>query len=230
VIVDDRYGQAILPRLTARGFWIARPVEVPGSVPLAFEAGDNVGLHMRAWPASHVAKCLVYFHPDDAPALKNAQLARLGSLARACHDGGRELLVEVIPPAGSSVDPLTLSHAMEAIYGEGIRPDWWKLPPSPQPAAWRFVGEAIERFDPHCRGVLVLGMEAGSAALREGFTAAQGPWVHGFAVGRSIFAPAAEAWLRGEWNDARAVDDIAARYLEVIGLWEEARGQIKETA
>jgi len=46
--------------------------------------------------------------------------------------------------------------------------------------------------------------------------------VRGFAVGRSIFAPAADAWLSGRWSDARAVDDIAARYEEVIALWKSA--------
>jgi 5-dehydro-2-deoxygluconokinase len=97
-------------------------------------------------------------------------------------------------------------------------------------AAWRNVGAAIERHDPLCRGVLVLGMEAGAERLRESFAAAaHSPWVRGFAVGRSIFATAAEAWFRGTWNDAQAVDDVAARYKEVIGIWE-SRGQVEETA
>src|SRR5205085_11919846 len=61
VILDDRYGEAILPRLTGRGYWVARPVEAPNAFPLAFEAGDDLGLALRAWPTEHVAKCLVYF-------------------------------------------------------------------------------------------------------------------------------------------------------------------------
>lgn len=221
VILDDRHGEAILPRLTARGFWIARPVESPGCVPLEFEAGDNVGLAMRTWPTEHVAKCLVYFHADDPPGRQAAQLARIRALAEACAATGRELLLEVIPPAGSAADALAAPRAMQAIYRGGVKPDWWKLPPQVQPAAWRAAGEAIERHDPLCRGVLVLGMEAGAERLRESFAAAaQSPWVRGFAVGRSIFAPAAEAWLKGEWADAQAVDDIARRYEEVIGIWE----------
>ena len=230
VILDDRYGESILPRLTARGFWIARPVEMPGSIPLEFEAGENVGLRLRAWPPEHVVKCLVFFHPDDPPALQAAQLARLASLAAACAQTGHELMVEVIPPSGTHADPFVVPRAVEAVYRAGILPDWWKLPPQVQPAAWRAVGEAIERFDPLCRGVLVLGMEAGAERLRESFAAAaQSPWVRGFAVGRSIFAPAAEAWFKGEWNDAQAVEDVAARYAEVIGIWE-SRDRIRETA
>src|SRR6202008_4597590 len=103
--------------------------------------------------------------------------------------------------------PSDVARALAAIYAAGVKPDWWKLPPQREPASWRLVDEAIERFDPLCRGVLVLGMDSAAERLREGFeAAARSPWVRGFAVGRSIFAPAAEAWLRGEITDARAID------------------------
>jgi 5-dehydro-2-deoxygluconokinase len=229
-IVDDRHGERALARLTAAGHWLARPVEQPGSMPLAFEAGDNVGLAMRAWPASHVAKCLVAFHPDDPRELQAAQAGRVQALAEACAVTGRELLLEIIPPDRGPADPMLVARALDAIYATGVKPDWWKLPPQVQPAAWRHVGESIDRHDPYCRGVLVLGMEAGAERLRESFAAAaQSERVRGFAVGRSIFAPAAEAWLRGHWSDAQAVDDVAARYEEVIGIWE-TRNRMKETA
>jgi 5-dehydro-2-deoxygluconokinase len=230
VLLDGRYGEDILPRLTARGFWVARPVESPGSVPIEFEAGDDVGLEMRTWPTEHVAKCLVYFHPDDPQALRDAQCARLATLARACAATGRELLVEVIPPAGSPAGADVLPRALEAIYRAGIRPDWWKLPPQVEAPAWHALAEVIERFDPLCRGILVLGMEAGAERLRESFAAASRcPWVRGFAVGRSIFAAAAEAWFAGRMDDTQAIDDIAARYAEVIGIWESRQDDIRTT-
>ena len=204
-------------------------MEQPGSIPLAFEAGDNVGLALRSWPTAHVVKCLMAFHPDDPAELQAAQLARVRSIAEACAATGHELMLEVIPP-GREPGPLVVSRAMDAIYAAGVKPDWWKLPPQALPAAWRAIGESIERNDTLCRGVLVLGMEAGAERLRECFAAAaQSPWVRGFAVGRSIFAPAAEAWFKGEWSDAQAVDDVAARYEEVIAIWE-SRDRMKETA
>jgi 5-dehydro-2-deoxygluconokinase len=111
---------------------------------------------------------------------------------------------------------------MEAIYAAGIRPDWWKLPPSVQPAAWQRIDAAIDRHDSLCRGVLVLGMEADAAALGAGFAAAaRSTWVRGFAVGRSIWAAAASDWFAGRWDDARAIDDVARKYSEVIGLWHQ---------
>ena len=65
IILDDRYGEDIFPGFTGCGWWVARPVELPGSRPLAFEAGNALGLHLRTWPGEHVAKCLVHLHPDD---------------------------------------------------------------------------------------------------------------------------------------------------------------------
>ena len=230
VMLDDRYGDHILPSLTARGFWIGRPVESPGSIPVEFEAGEDLGMALRAWPAEHVAKCLVYFHPDDPPSLQAAQCARLATLARACAATARELLVEVIPTAGRATDSRTLSRALEALYRAGIRPDWWKLPPQVEPAAWEAVGETIERNDPLCRGILVLGLDAEAGRLRDAFAAASRcPWVRGFAVGRSIFGPAAEGWFAGRMDDARAIDDMAARYEQVIALWASRHDNLQPT-
>jgi len=238
-IVDDRYGEAILPRLTARGLWIARPVERPGSVPLEFDPDSQVALTLRAWPAGHVAKCLLHFHPDDAEALRHAQLERVRALARACAQTGHELLLEVIPPPRAGDDAATVARSLEAIYAAGVKPDWWKLPPSPNGAAWRAIDAAIARNDPLCRGVLVLGMEAANDALAESFAqAVQSPWVRGFAVGRSIFAHAAEEWFAKRATDDEVVREVERRYEEVIALWETAErssirpmpGLMKESA
>ena len=229
LILDDRYGDAILPRLTAAGHWIARPVEAANSHPLAFERGEGLGLAMRTWPAAHTAKCLVYFHPDDAPEVQAAQLRRLQALSAACAETGHELLLEVLPPPQSASD--AGARSLEIIYGAGVRPDWWKLPPDTRPATWHAVDAAIERHDPHCRGVLVLGLEASAQQLAESFAAASASRrVRGFAVGRSIFAAAAAEWFAGRWPDDRAVDDIEARYRDVVRLWEEARQRQEEMA
>jgi len=223
VILDDRYGGAILPRLTAKGFWVARPVEVPGSIPVEFEAGAGLASALRTWPSEHIAKCLAIFGHADPEPLQRAQIERMRALAQACAATGREMLLEVISPARDAADASAAALGLDAIYAEGIKPDWWKLPPSEDPQAWSAIGETIERHDPVCRGVLVLGMEAPAETLRESFAAAaRCRHVRGFAVGRSIFAPAADAWLAGRWSDARAVDDIAARYEEVIALWKSA--------
>ncbi len=117
-----------------------------------------------------------------------------------------------------------MARALEALYAAGIRPDWWKLPPATDAAAWHAIDAVIDRHDPHCRGVLVLGMEAGDDQLRESFAAAmRSRWVRGFAVGRSIFADAATEWFSGRMADRAVVETVMKRYLDIGALWEEAR-------
>ena len=71
----------------------------------------------------------------------------------------------------------------------------------------------IRDNDPYCRGVVLLGLDAPREELEAAFAAAAGaPIVKGFAVGRTIFADAARAWLAGKISDDEAVDDMAARF------------------
>ena len=211
-IVDDRYGEEALFALGGGEAWVARPVEIPGSRPLEFEAGANVGVRLRAWPARHVVKCLVHYEPRDLP--------RLRDLQQACVDTGHELLLELVqqhPP-------------LEEIYAGGVQPDWWKLAPPASDDAWRAIAGSIARHDPHCRGVLLLGMEASEVELERGFAlAARHPVCKGFAVGRSIFMDAARRWFRGDCGDAQVVDEVAANYARLAGLWRKQRTLCKES-
>ena len=229
VILDRRFGEALLPSVTGKGWWVARPVELPGSRPLAFEAGAGLALDMRTWPAEHVAKCLVSYHPQDDEALRKAQLQALRQLQGASTGTGHEFLVEVIPPREMVRDESTLATAMEQIYKGGIFPDWWKLPPCDGDDGWRRIADVIGQHDRHCRGVLVLGLEASEQDLERSFRiAAPHRICRGFAVGRSIFADAAALWFAGEMTDEQVIDDIARRYARLIKCWDESRAFVAE--
>lgn len=220
VLVDGRFGQDPLAALTGTGLWIGRPVELPGSRPLAFEAGGNVGLEIASWPAEQVVKCLVFYHPDDEPALREAQEARVKVLFEACARTGHELLLEIIPPTEMPCDERTVARALARFYALGIQPDWWRLRP-PSAEGWHEIAAVIEINDPYCRGVL-LGLETDEAELAAGFRAAAGQrWCRGFAVGRRLFTAPARRWLAGDSDDEATVAAIAERYRRAIRLWRE---------
>ena len=82
MLCDDRYGQDALNAATGRGWWIGRPVELPGSNPLVFDRGRSVGTTLVSWPAEHVVKCLVKYHPDDAVGNRLEQEAQVRALKR----------------------------------------------------------------------------------------------------------------------------------------------------
>jgi 5-dehydro-2-deoxygluconokinase len=219
VLVDGRFGQSVLEHVTGRGLWIARPVELPGSRPLRFEAGANIAQEMRAWPAEQTAKCLVFYHPDDDAALKQEQLSYLAQLQEACIGTGHDLLVEVIPPKAMPSDDSTLPRALAEIYAHGIRPDWWKLP-SMSDESWRGVAAEIKAHDPYCRGVVLLGLEAPEDELAAAFRIARRhPICKGFAIGRSIFMAPARDWLLGKLDAEAFAANVADNYRRLIEIW-----------
>jgi 5-dehydro-2-deoxygluconokinase len=223
LLVDDQFGRDVLEHVTGCGLWIGRPVERPGSRPLRFAAGDNLALAMRQWPAEHVAKCLVFHHPDDRQDLRLMQLERLAVLQEAAIGTGHEFLIEVIPPKDMPAAHDTVERAMAQIYDAGIRPDWWKLP-SLEDEDWRKVAALIGREDPHCRGVVLLGLEAPEDVLAQSFaTAARHEICKGFAIGRSIFMQPARDWMAGHLRDEAFVATVEGAYRRLIDLWRRGR-------
>ncbi len=226
ILADTTYGQAALNAITGKGWWIGRPVELPGSRPLRLEHG-NVGSQLIDWPQEHVVKCLVFYHPNDSAAMRQQQDDLILDVWRSCNKSGHELLLEVILPSDNPDQQESgyytiLSH----FYRLGIQPDWWKLPPL-SPDSWQAISTLIEQHDPDCRGILLLGLDAPEETLKAGFAAAaQASWVKGFAVGRTIFAHAARQWLQGELDDNALVAQVKHNYLTLIQYWREARGTV----
>ncbi len=52
VIIDDRYGEDLLARMTHAGRWVGRAIEIPGSRPVEFDPREHMGLPLLAWPAA----------------------------------------------------------------------------------------------------------------------------------------------------------------------------------
>lgn len=230
MLIDGSYGREALFRAADHGFWLGRPVEKPGSRPLRFETHD-LGSHFAEWPLSHTIKCLCFYHPDDSAELRAEQEERLLILQDAATTAGRELLVEIIAGKNGVLGDDTVAGIISRLYDLGLRPDWWKLEPHATKTAWHNIGEVIRRRDPHCRGVVLLGLEASEEALNEGFAlAASEPIVKGFAVGRTIFADAAEAWLAGRIDDTAAITDMADRFARLIQAWGRALAQHSRAA
>ncbi len=224
LLADQRFGQDSLNAATGRGWFIARPVEVQGSRPLAFEHGRSIGSNLIAWPQEHIIKCLVQFHPDDEPMLRLEQEAQIKGLYQASLASGHELLLEIIPPKDHpSTFPDVMYRAIKRLYNLGIYPAWWKIE-AQTPAVWQQLDALIQARDPYCRGVLLLGLNAPAAALAEGFGHARNSTTcRGFAVGRTIFQEPGRAWLAGEIDDATLIEHVQRTFVQLIDAWQAAR-------
>jgi 5-dehydro-2-deoxygluconokinase len=226
VLLDGRYGFEALTRAADHPYWVGRPIELPKSRPLEFESSADVGTELATWPLNHIVKCLVLYHPDDEPDLRDRQDRQLKRLFDACRKTRHELLLEVILPGGMPVDVHTAARAISRIYQIGVRPDWWKLEPSSSAATWKNIERAIAQGDPYCRGVVLLGLSAPQSELAASFAvAAPFKIVKGFAVGRTIFGEIAREWFRGVTGDEAAVKRMAANLSALVSAWRQVRAE-----
>ena len=88
---------------------------------------------------------------------------------------------------------------------------------------WRRCGDIVRANDPHLQGIIVLGKEAEPDVLASVFENAKSePLVKGFAVGRTIFAGAAQDWLNGRIDDDTAVANMTDLFAGLIDAWDKA--------
>ncbi len=220
ILLDGTLGKRALHAAMNGDLWVARPVETPGSRPVEFESGPDIGGTLLEWPVDQVVKCLINYHPDDPPGLRAEQERQALMLFGACRNTGHELLLEIICGKSGPVAPETVSTVLQRFYDLGIRPDWWKLEPAADTQSWRNITGCIAANDPHCRGVVILGLEAPASRLLESFKVAAGfDLVRGFAVGRTIFATVAQDWLAGRIDDEQARSAMAANFRVLADGW-----------
>ena len=226
VLIDDTYGEDTLNSIAEKAWWIGRPVELPGSRPLKFEGQQSIGSKLQSWPLSHVVKCLFYYHPDDSGELKTKQEQKVKELYFACIQSGHQLLLEVIPPSEYEMDEEIIPTVLKRFYDLEIKPDWWKLP-ALKDKSWVQVSDVINSYDPHCQGVLLLGLSAPIDTVRESFSvAAKYNICKGFTVGRTIFYEPAKLWMQHKISDQELVDSVSTNYNELIQSWKKYKEEI----
>ena len=223
VLIDDTFGQDALNDVTGRGWWIGRPVELPSSRPLELEGGRSIGSRLKNWPLEHIVKCLCFYHPDEPMEMRLQQERQMKELFAACQASGHQLLLEIIPPADSDVQDDTMQRALQQLYDLGIQPDWWKLPAQTS-ASWERLTLTIEQRDPHCQGVVLLGLAASMDEVKQGFAeAANYPICKGFTVGRTLFANEGRQWMLGKIDDQQLISSVTQNYASLINTWREFR-------
>ena len=224
MLLDDKYARnALFDAAAQKDFWVAKPIELPGSRPLQFEFSQDLGSRLIEWPVDHCIKVLCFYHPNDTVEMKAQQIEKLRTAFDAARKVGRELLIEIIASKAGPIDDKTMARALTELYDQHLKPDWWKLEPQASAAAWEAIDQVIETRDPFCRGGVLLGLDAPQDALVLAFaTAKHARTVRGFAVGRTIFGDAARAWFTGQMDDGAAIDDMASRFAALVEVWERA--------
>ncbi|MEY4758051.1 MAG: 5-dehydro-2-deoxygluconokinase [Pseudomonadota bacterium] len=233
VLIDGGdYGADALASATGRGWWVGRPVELPGSRPLQFDGVRSIGSALIHWPTEQVVKCLVHYHPDDAFELRLAQEQKVLELWEATRESGNELLLEIIAPKAmtpAGTEDAAVLRAVKRFYNLGVKPEWWKLAPM-QPAGWAALNDLVNERDPHCRGAVILGLNQPLQYLADSFVHATNPVVKGFMVGRTLWVDASLKWFKGEMSDAALIDEVARNFAVLVEAWRNRHQAVRAAA
>ena len=131
-------------------------------------------------------------------------------------------MLELILPAGFPDHAQAEIETVNTVYEAGITPYWWKLAGSDSASHWRNLAEILEHHDPHSR-IILLGGGQEIAQISPLFrTLKSCEKVSGFAIGRSIFWPSWQRFLKDEIDLKEISKLIAKDFLQCIRLWQEA--------
>ena len=244
LLVDQKYGEAILADAPARGIITCAPVEKSGQDEFDFEYGEEAFGRRLQDSGPTFAKALVRYNPRGDAASNDRQRRRLRVLSDYCHAGGYKLMFELLVPATPSqldstagdrrsydldLRPALMIQAMAELQQVGIEPDVWKLEGLDQQQAARDVVAQARSGGRSNVGVIVLGRGEDEARVREWLAvAAPIPGVVGFAVGRTVFWRPLVHYKEAAISRPEAVDRIAGNYQAFHGLFVEARaGQVR---
>ena len=224
ILVDDELGRSALRAASDDDMWIGRPIEQSGVFPLALCEEPDIGSRLAEWPVNHCVKVLAPCRMDDSDELRTYHERLLTQLADACRRTRHEFLLEIITARPDKLAAPDQIHAlMERFYELGICPDWWKLEPVQELGFWKRCGDIVRANDAQMQGIIVLGKEAEPEVLASVFrTARAESLVKGFAVGRTIFAGAAQDWLNGRIDDDMAVTTMTDLFAGLIDAWDKA--------
>ena len=226
VLVDEEYGTGILRDAAANGFITALSTEKSGSNEFEFEFGADFARHIEAFRPTY-AKALVRYNPEGDAELNRRQTARLRELSDYCRRKGRKFMFELlIPPtpaqlakAGDApafdqvLRPSLVVEAITAIQNAGVEPDVWKIKGFDKRQDCVSVVDVATRGGRSHAACIVLGSGADeSRVIRWLETAASVPGFIGFAVGRTTFWSAVNAYVAGLATREETADCIARRF------------------
>lgn len=237
VLVDERYGQAVIDAARETAITLAMPIEHSGREWFELEWGDGWLEHVRRVRPDY-AKVLVRDNPGYDASNRRAQLSRLRVVSDGLHKEGIALLYELLVPATSDqlssvggeayaydrdVRPALVAQVIADNQSAGVEPAIWKVEGlESADAAHAIIDQA--RAGGRAVDAIVLGRDAPTdrlnhwldvAATIEGFV--------GFAIGRSIWEDAVRDWHDGKADEEQSAERVAERYLAFAARWAAAR-------
>ncbi|HEX2664602.1 MAG TPA: DUF2090 domain-containing protein [Candidatus Acidoferrum sp.] len=243
ILVDERFGTAILRDAATNGYTTACPAEKSGQDEFDFEYGEDFAEHIEAFQPTF-CKVLVRYNPEGDRAVNQRQAARLRRLSEFLHSQGRSrfMFELLVPPETEQLDqlkgdkkaydlelrPRLMVQTIQELQDAQVEPDVWKIEGLDRREDCEKIVASARRGGRDQVGSIILGRGENDQKVREWLTTAAGvPGFIGFAVGRTSFwDPLLQLRAKQITRDA-AVAEIAHRYREFVDIFENARGKTR---
>ena len=234
VLVDEEMGTAVAIEAKEAGVLLAMPVEKSGQDLFDFEYGEDFGDHITSFDPAF-SKVLVRWNPADDNRTQAEPLRRLSDWL---HERDRKFLFELLVPAtdeqlatvegdgaryDAEIRPGLMVDAIGEITAAGIEPDIWKIEGLDAREDCTRIAELIRSDGRDDVTAVVLGRGADDAKVDHWLEmGAPVDGYIGFAIGRSIWGPAVEAYGTGVMDREAAAADIGERYRRFYDIYTKA--------
>jgi len=242
ILVDEQFGAGILRDAAAEGYAIACPAEKSGQDEFDFEYGEDFASHIEAFHPTF-CKVLVRYNPDGDQELNQRQASRLKRLSDYLHSKtqSRFMFELLVPPEKAELDdlkgdkktydlylrPTLMAEAILQLQNAGVEPDVWKIEGLDRHEDCENIVTVARRGGREDVGCIVLGRGEDEKKVREWLTVAAGvQGFIGFAVGRTVFWDPLINFRANKITRESAVAEIARRYRELVGIFENARAEV----
>jgi myo-inositol catabolism protein IolC len=237
ILVDEQFGAAILRNAVSRGYTTACPAEKSGQDEFDFEYGEDFAKHIESFHPTF-CKVLVRYNPEGDRAQNTRQAARLKRLSDYLHENSEtRLMFELLVPAEKEqlnrlngdkktydleLRPRLMVETIEQLQDAGVEPDVWKIEGLDRREDCENVVAAARRGGRNKVGCIILGRGEDDQKVHEWLAiASQVPGFIGFAVGRTSFWEPLVNWRANKITRQQAVNEIARRYREFVGVFED---------
>jgi len=241
ILVDEQFGAAILRDAAGHDYTTACPVEKSGQKEFVFEYGEDFARHVEAINPTF-CKVFVRYNPEGDDALNHRQTGRLKRLSDYLHGNNRLFMFELVVPAAPGqlkrfqadpkaydleLRPALMVRTIHDLQEAGVEPDIWKVEGLDLRDDCEKV-VAVARRDGRDRvGCIILGRGEDDQKVREWLmTAASVTGFIGLAVGRTTWWDPLVDWRANRSTRGAAVAEIARRYREWVGIFEDARSRL----
>jgi len=235
ILVDDRFGKAILRDAADQGYITCVSTQRSGQEEFDFEYGEDFAGHIESVNPTF-AKVLVRYNPERDPAMNRRQADRLRRLSDYLSRTQRLFMFELlVPPTRAQLERVGGAHpaydrevrpklmvaTIEPLQEAGVEPDVWKIEGLDRREECERVVDVARRDGRTGVACIILGRGLDAEAVSHWLSvAASVPGFIGFAVGRTTWLEAITEWRAGTIGRAAAVARIAKFFCEWTSIFE----------